>query len=128
MMRRSLQILAQVLIALNLISVSAWAHGSSKPEHGGVVEMDGETLFELVVQDQHVELYVVYDDEEIDSSGYTASLIVKSDGDKRKTELIPAGENKFEAKDVSIPEGAKVTVFIKNQTSLATSSAKFVTE
>lgn len=120
--------LAVLMTILSMATLSAWGHGSTKPQHGGIVEMDGETLFELVVQKNMVVLYVSYDDEAIDSAAYKAKLTIKFEGSKQKVDLTSAGDNKFEAHNVSIAQNAKVTVFIKNTTTMATSGTKFIIE
>jgi len=113
------------LAALTL-AATADAHGSMKPQHGGVVQMTGETLFELVTGPTGVALYVKEDDEDVVSAGMTARLTVTTKaGAKSDVALTPAGGNKFEAKGVKIPAGAKVGVMLVNKTTQARSSATF---
>jgi len=113
------------LAALTL-AATADAHGSMKPQHGGVVQMTGETLFELVTGPAGVALYVKEDDEDVVSAGMTAKLTVTTKaGAKSDVALTPAGGNKFEAKGVKIPAGAKVGVMLVNKTTQARSSATF---
>lgn len=42
------QLLALVAVAALGLPSASLAHGSTKPQHGGVVQMTGETLVELV--------------------------------------------------------------------------------
>ena len=88
------------------------AHGSTKPQHGGIVQMVGETVFELVVLADKTELYLVDDGEELASADMTGKLTITSDGVKSEAILQPAGGNKLEAKGVKIPSSAKVAVLL----------------
>lgn len=58
-------------LAALAFALSAGAHGSMKPEHGGLVQMTGETLFELVSAPAGVALYVKEDEEVADRAGRT---------------------------------------------------------
>ena len=107
---------------------AARAHGSTKPEHGGVVQMSGETLFELAVRPDSVSLYVKEDDEELASAGMTARLSIVYKGAKSEVTLEPAAGNKFEGKGVKIVSGAKVGVMLTNKTTQAKVSANFAIE
>ena len=88
------------------------AHGNTKPQHGGIVQMVGETVFELVALADGIELYIVDDAEELPSAEMTGKLTITSDGVKSEAVLQPAGGNKLEAKGVKIPPGAKVAVLL----------------
>jgi len=83
------------------------AHGSTKPQHGGIVQMVGETVFA-----DKTELYLVDDGEELASADMTGKLTITSDGVKSEAILQPAGGNKLEAKGVKIPSSAKVAVLL----------------
>lgn len=93
---------------------AAHAHGSMKPQHGGIVQMTGETLFELVTGANGVELYVSEDDEPIASSSATAKLSMASGAVTKDVTLTPAGGNKFVGKGVKVASGSKVTVTLIN--------------
>ncbi len=115
-----------ILLASSLLAgAAAFAHGSTKPEHGGVVQLVGETLFELVVQPKAVSLYVMEDHEPVDSAVINAKLTILAKGEKSEVMLKPAGGNKFEAKDVTIPVGARVAVTLVNKTTRAQSGVTF---
>ena len=103
----------------------AHAHGSMKPQHGGIVQMTGETLFELVTTPKGVELYVSEDDEPVASSSATAKLTIASGAAKKDAPLTPAGGNKFVAKGLNVASGSKVTVTLINNASKAKSFATF---
>lgn len=101
-----------VLLAAALPSGVALSHGNTKPLHGGIVQLVGEKSFELVTKPDGAEIYVVDDGEDIASADMTAKLTVDVGGNKSETPLQPAGGNKFEAKGVKIPSGAKVAVLL----------------
>ncbi len=101
-----------VLGAAALSMHGAHAHGNTKPEHGGIVSLVGETMFELVNKADSVELYVADDDEPLASAGLSAKLIVTNGTEKSDISLKPAGDNKFEATGVKLQRGAKVGVVV----------------
>jgi hypothetical protein len=104
------------LAAMLLVSVLplnvAHAHGGTQPEHGGVVQLVGDMTFELVARADGVELYVEDDGEEVTSADLAAKLTIVNAGAKSDVTLTPAAGNKFEAKGVKIPSGAKVTALL----------------
>lgn len=106
-------------------NASVLAHGSTKPEHGGVVQMSGETLFELTVTPDSVALYVKEDDEELASAGMSAKLTITYKGAKSEVMLQPAAGNKFEGKGVKIASGARVGVMLTNKATQTKTSASF---
>ena len=91
---------------------TAGAHGGTQPEHGGVVQLVGDMTFELVARADGVELFVEDDGEEITSADFAAKLTIVNAGAKSDVALTPAAGNKFEAKGVKIPSGAKVTLLL----------------
>ena len=90
----------------------AGAHGGTQPEHGGIVQLVGDMSFELVPAADHVELFVEDDGEEVNSADLAAKLTIVDGSAKSEVALAPAGGNKFEAKGVKIPKGAKVTALL----------------
>ncbi|PTQ10008.1 hypothetical protein CLG96_12750 [Sphingomonas oleivorans] len=103
----------------------ALAHGNMKPQHGGQVQMVGETLFELAVTPAGAALYVSEDDEPVNSAAMTAKLSITAAGKKQDVAMTPAGANKFEAKGVKLPKGASVAVMVIDKQSQARSGATF---
>jgi hypothetical protein len=103
-------------LALALLAAApfntAWAHGGTQPEHGGVVQLVGDMTFELVARPDGVELYVEDDGEEVNSAELAAKLTIVAAGAKSEVVLAPATGNKFEAKGVKIAPGAKVTAVL----------------
>lgn len=107
-MKKFLSLLA--LLVATLSSTAVLGHGNTKPLHGGVIQLVGEKSFELVAKPDAAEVYVVDDGEDISSAGMTAKLTIEVSGVKTEAAMQPAGGNRFEAKGVKIPSGAKVTI------------------
>jgi len=108
------------------LSLPAHAHGSSKPEHGGVVQTSGETRFELVNSGAGVAFYLKDDEDDLPSSGMTGNLTVTTKAGKTTTvPLTPAGGNKFEAKGLKLAPGSKVGVMVVDRATQARSSTTF---
>jgi hypothetical protein len=117
---------ALALLAAPLaVGGAAYAHGSMKPQHGGIVQMTGETLFELVNKPSGVELYVSEEDEPVASSSASAKLSIASGAAKREAPLTPAAGNKYVGSGVKIPGGSKVTVTLVNNATKAKTFATF---
>jgi hypothetical protein len=104
---------------------AAHAHGSTKPQHGGIVQITGETMFELVNKPGGVELYISEHGEDIPSSSASAKLSIASGGAKKEVPLTPAGSNKYVAKGVKVPSGSKVIVTLVDNTIKAKTFATF---
>lgn len=120
------QLFALVAVAVLGLPSASLAHGSTKPQHGGVVQMTGETVVELVYGPAGVALYVKEDDEDVESAGMTATLtITTAAGARSDVPLKPAGGNKFEAKGVMVPAGSKVGIMLINNATQARSSVTF---
>jgi hypothetical protein len=104
---------------------AAHAHGSTKPQHGGVVQLVGETSVELVPGADGAEVYVIYDGEDVSSDGMTGKLTVDNAGAKSEAALQSAGGNKLEAKGVKIPAGSKVVVSLTDKQTASKTTARF---
>lgn len=126
-MKRALTILAGLSLACAL-PASALAHGSTKPQHGGVVQMNGETLFELVRAPAGVSLYVIDEDEPVVASGMTARLSVTAGGKRQDVAMVPGKGNQFVAKGLTLPAGASVGVQVINQATKARYGTTFTIE
>jgi hypothetical protein len=100
------------IAALALIAAPAMlhAHGSMKPQHGGIVQMTGETMFELVAGPKGVDVYLSEEDEPLTAAGYTAKLTQTVAGAKTEAALKPAGGNKLSAPGFKTTKGAKLVV------------------
>jgi hypothetical protein len=109
------------LLAFNAVH----AHGNTKPLHGGVMQMVGEMSFELVAGADGTELYVVDDGEDITSADMTAKLMIVNGDASSEAAMQPAGGNKFEAKGVKLPSGAKVAVLLTSNDKVSKVRANF---
>jgi hypothetical protein len=100
------------LATLALIATPAalYAHGSMKPQHGGLVQMTGETMFELVTGPKGVDVYLSEEDEPVPAAGYTAKLTQTAAGKKTEAPLKAAGGNKLSAPGFKAAKGGKIVV------------------
>lgn len=108
-MRRFVLALAALLAFVPAMTL---AHGNMKPQHGGIVQMSGETVFELVVKPSSVELYVSEDDEAVAPANATASLVVTAGGKETDVPMSAGPNNGFVAQ-TTVPKGASVGVVVK---------------
>ncbi|TAK99123.1 MAG: hypothetical protein EPO08_17225 [Rhodospirillaceae bacterium] len=103
----------------------AYAHGGGKAEHGGVLQMVGETSFELVVKTDGVELYVEDEGEETPSAGLTAKLTIINGTTATEATLDSTDTNMFVGKGLKIVRGSKVAVLVTNKATMAQTGANF---
>lgn len=108
------------------LPVAAWAHGATHAQHGGIVQMNGETLFELVRSPAGVSLYVIDEDEPVAASGMTARLSITSAGQRRDVAMVSGNGNQFIARGVTLPRGASVGVLVINRASQARYGTTFI--
>jgi len=120
-----------ILAAITLLAAplaaggTAYAHGNTKPQHGGITQMTGETVIELVKKPAGVELYISEEDEPIPSSSASAKLSIGTGAAKKEASLAPAGGNKYVGKGVKVPSGSKVVVTLVNNSTKAKTFATF---
>ncbi|TQF67502.1 hypothetical protein [Pseudoalteromonas luteoviolacea] len=109
-------IIFTILLALGtfVFSSSASAHGSTKALHGGVVKIEHEMVFELVRENAATTLYLRDHGKPYPTNKVTGNITVLANGEKSDTTFKHAGDNKMVA-NISIPDGAKVLVKIKDQ-------------
>ncbi|AWL13143.1 hypothetical protein HMF8227_02691 [Saliniradius amylolyticus] len=107
--------LATLGLALSLIIITpvALSHGSTEPEHGGVVQIEHELAFELVRHADSISLYIKDHGEAYNTDSLTGSVMVLAAGKKQEAELKPAGGNQMQA-PISIPDDAKALVKVKS--------------
>jgi len=103
-----------VLIAFAFLAFNGTvsAHGDTEPQHGGIVKVEHEMIFELVRQESGVSIYLRDHGKPYPTDKVTGNVIVLAGGKKSDSKLTPAGGNKMTA-DVKIPDGAKVLVKVK---------------
>lgn len=124
-MKYVLALLSAVSLACAL-PATTWAHGATHAQHGGVVQMNGETLFELVRAPAGVSLYVTEEDEPIDAKSMTARLSVNVGGQRKDIVMVPGKGNQFFAKGLKLPKGANVGVLVVNSASGARFGTTFI--
>lgn len=112
-------------LALAAAGGQAFAHGSMKSQHGGQVAMAGETVVELVRGPQGVSIYVTEEDEPLPSAGMTGKLTITQGAKKSEAALQAGPGNRFDARGVKIPSGAKVAVMLTSKTTQARTVASF---
>jgi hypothetical protein len=112
--------------AAMLLSSPALSHGSTKPRHGGQVEMSGETLVEMVRNAGGVSLFVRYDDDPVPAAGMTGKITVTEGTTKSSAPLVPGPGNRLDAAGLKIPVGAKVVVMLVTEATQSRSVVNFV--
>jgi hypothetical protein len=113
-----------IALAALIVAQPVLAHGNMKPEHGGQVQMTGETLFELAPSPAGAMLYVSEDDEPVTASAMTAKLTITGPT-KQEVTMTPAAGNSFVAEGVKLAKGAKVGVMVIDGETKARSSTIF---
>jgi len=113
-------------LAALAFALAAGAHGSMKPDHGGVVQMSGETQFELVNAPGGVALYLEEDEEDVPSAGAAATLTIRPASGRTSTVVMTAaGGNRFEAKGLKLAPGSEVGVMVVDKKTKARSSTTY---
>ena len=69
-----------------------------KPKYGGVVQEVKEVQYELVAKADSIAIFVEDHGKKVDTKGATAKVTLLTGKDKSEATLVPAGENKLEAK------------------------------
>lgn len=92
------------------LAVPVFAHGSMNPHHGGMVQMSGETMLELVSGPKGVDVYLSEEDEPVAAADFTAKLTQTVAGKKTEVPLKATGVNKLSAPGFKPVKGAKLVV------------------
>jgi hypothetical protein len=100
------------VLGLSLVSLNAMAHGSAKPQHGGIVQAASDLSFELVPQANGAAVYVMDHDHAADASKMGGKLTALNGAEKSEAELKPAGGNKLEATGIQVTRGSKVVASV----------------
>lgn len=114
------------LATIGGLGTTADAHGVTKPQHGGVVQMNGETLFELVRAPTGVSLYLIDEDDPVAASGMTAMLSITANGKKTEVSMTAGQGNQFIAKGLKITPGSNVGVQVVDKASGARYGTTFI--
>jgi hypothetical protein len=118
-------LLMTMITAAALCGGPAWAHGDEKARHGGIVQMAGETKFELVAKGDGAEVYLDDHGETIPTGKLSGKLTVLSGAAKSEAKLEPAAGDKLVAKGVKLAKGDKVIALVTLEDK-TTASARFV--
>jgi hypothetical protein len=89
-----------------LLPLHATAHEAT-PKHGGVVRTASDMQFELVAKGDATVIYVEDHGKPVPTNGMTGKLTVLQGKDKSETPLVPAGDNRLEAKGLKLASGAR---------------------
>jgi hypothetical protein len=114
-----------VLTAAALSAGVAWAHGDEKARHGGIVQISGETKFELVAKGDTAEVYLDDHGETIPTAKVSGKLTVMSGSAKSEAKLEPAAGDRLVARGVKLAKGDKVIALV-TLADKSTASARFV--
>lgn len=114
-----------VMAAAALSAATAWPHGDEKARHGGLVQIAGETKFELVANADSVDVYLDDHGETIPTAKLSGKLTVLSGTAKSEAKLEPAAGDKLVAKGVKLAKGDKVIALV-TLADKTTASARFV--
>lgn len=115
-------------LSLAALPAAAFAHGSMKPMHGGIVTMTGETVVELVRAPQGVDIYITEEDEPLAAAGFDGKVTVSTAGSKAETPLAAQAGNHMAAPGLAIPAGSKVVVALTAKDTGAKTLASFTIE
>ena len=119
------RVFSVVLAAMALSAGAAWSHGDEKARHGGIVQIAGETKFELVAKGDSAEVYLDDHGETIPTGKLSGKLTVLSGTAKSEAKLEPAAGDKLVAKGVKLAKGDKVIALVTLEDK-KTASARFV--
>ena len=117
--------IAALIVAVILGISTAHAHNDPTPNHGGVVQMDGEIKFELVARSDGAELYLSDHGAAMPTAKLAGKLTVMSGTAKTEIKLEPAAGDKFVARGAKLTKGDKVIANVTLEDKM-TSSVRFV--
>ena len=119
------RLFTMILAAATLAAGAAWSHGDEKARHGGLVQISGETKFELVAKGDTAEVYLDDHGETVPTAKLSGKLTVLSGSAKSEAKLEPAAGDKLVAKGVKLAKGDKVIALV-TLADKTTASARFV--
>lgn len=103
--------LAIVLALLSAGPVAdADAHGVATPKHGGLVDVGGETTFELVRAGKTVKIFVEDHGRPVDTTGATGELLLGSETGRRLAVLKASGGNGLAGTSLDFKPGNRLFV------------------
>lgn len=94
-------------------AVAAGNHHDHKPLHGGIVAETPQADFELVAKPETLTLYVRDHGQPAATQGATGKVTLLNGTEKTEAALVPAGDNKLEARgSFKVASGTKVVAAI----------------
>lgn len=85
----------------------------AKPGNGGVVSVVKDVNYELVAKPDTITLFITDHGKPVDTKDATATLTLLSASEKSEVKLVPAGENKLQAKGTfNVDKGTKVVASV----------------
>jgi len=124
----SLKFLSPALAAglLFVSPVVAHAHGSMEPQHGGAVQMSGETMIEFLPSPQGFRVWVSEEDEPLPANAFDArATVTAADGTKKSYPMQAGAGNLLTAAGARAPSGAKVDIALRAKSNAAMSFGSF---
>lgn len=119
-------VFAAFLLSVGAIAARpAAAHGNDEPQHGGIVQVVGEAVIELVARPDGVDMFLVDDHAAAVAAEYTARIKVLSGGSTQDAVFTAGQGNRFRAAGVKLGPGARAIVTVKRNSTGATSTARF---
>jgi len=110
---KSLHALIAAVTMLSAPAAFAGAGHDLTPKHGGAVVEAKEVVYELVATPDALRLYLDDHGKKIDTAGATAKLTLLNGAEKSEAVLLPAGDNKLEAKGgFKVASGTKVVAVV----------------
>jgi len=111
-----------IAIIVSCIAVTAFAQGKDahkhgdehKPKHGGIVKEVKEVQYELVAKPDVITIYIEDHGKKLDTKGATGKVALRQGSDRSEGTLVPAGDNKLEAKGkFNVAPGTTAIVVVK---------------
>lgn len=112
-MRHSL-LLTALCLSLNTAAFAADEHDHRvQASHGGIVAEANHLEFELLAQSDVITLFVRDHGKPLATQGASARLTLLSGGEKSEISLLPAGENRLEARgNFALAKDSKAVVLL----------------
>jgi hypothetical protein len=106
--------LIQILGTAAFIVVTATATASEdKPQHGGIVREVRDVSYELVARPEAIAIYATDHGKPVSTTGAMAKVTLLNGAEKTEATLMPAGDNKLEAKgSFKVQAGTKLVAVI----------------
>lgn len=102
-----------IAITLALAGTLSLAHGDTKPQHGGTVQMAEDLGFELVNEAEGLAIYLTDHGKAFAATGVKGKLTLLAGGAKQEAELKPTADGKLlRAAGLKAEAGAKLVAVL----------------